>query len=174
MLPPLAIMCGVMVNSIIQDTLIILKPDTFWRKLDGEVEKRIRGLGLRVVAEGVLREGDNLSVERWKEFYFPAIGSRLPCLEGTARYMAHGPVKVFHLRGVEAIQKVRKLNGATRPWQAEPGTIRGDFWAGANEANAPYRLKFQQPGDDQFLFNMVHASDSPESFSREIKFFPQL
>ena len=174
MLPRPAIICGVMADNTIQDTLVILKPDTFWRKLDGEVEKRIRGPGLTVVAERVLRDSENLPVERWKEFYFPAIGSRPPCLEGTARYMAHGPVKVFHLRGADAIQRVRKLNGATRPWQAEAGTIRGDFWAGANEANAPFRLKFQQPGDDQFLFNMVHASDSPESFAREIQFFLQL
>jgi nucleoside-diphosphate kinase len=163
-----------MADNTIQDTLIILKPDTFWRRLDGEVEKRIRSLGLMVVGERTLSDGENLPVVRWKEFYFPAIGSRPPCLEGTARYMAFGPVKVFHLRGADAIQKVRRLNGATRPWQAEAGTIRGDFWEGANEANAPYRLKFQQPGDDQFLFNLVHASDSPESFAREIKFFPQL
>jgi nucleoside diphosphate kinase len=32
-------------------------------------------------------------------------------------------------------------------------------------------MKFQQPGDDQFLFNLVHASDSEASFAREIKFF---
>ena len=86
--------------------------------------------------------------------------------------MAHGPVHALHLRGVNAIQKVRKAVGATRPWQAEAGTIRGDFWSGANEANAPFRLKFQQPGDDQFLFNMIHASDSEPSFAREIQFFP--
>jgi nucleoside-diphosphate kinase len=88
--------------------------------------------------------------------------------------MAHGPVKVIHLRGENAIQKVRKAVGATRPWQAEPGTIRGDFWPGAAEANAPFRLKFQQPGDDQFLFNMIHASDSKESFAREMQFFSNL
>jgi nucleoside-diphosphate kinase len=129
-------MCGVMVENAIQDTLVILKPDTFWRKLDGEVEKRIRALGLKCVSELVLRDGENLSSEKWKEFYFPAIGNRPPCLEGTSRYMAHGPVKIFHLRGEDAIQKVRKLNGATRPWQADAGTVRGDFWPGANEANA--------------------------------------
>jgi nucleoside-diphosphate kinase len=88
--------------------------------------------------------------------------------------MAHGPVKVIQLRGEGAIQKVRKAVGATRPWQAGPGTIRGDFWPGAVEANAPYRLKFQQPGDDQFLFNMIHASDSEKSFAREIQFFANL
>jgi len=157
-----------------QDTLVIIKPDSFWRGLDGQVEARLKTLELQVVAARVLKDGENLPEEKWREFYFPAIGNRPPCLEGTAKYMTHGPVKVFHLRGPDAIQKVRKAVGATRPWQAEAGTIRGDFWVGANEANAPYRLKFQQPGDDQFLFNMIHASDSPESFAREIQFFSKL
>jgi nucleoside diphosphate kinase len=45
---------------------------------------------------------------------------------------------------------------------------------GAVEANAPYRTKFQQPGDDKFVFNMIHASDSEASFKREIQFFKKL
>jgi nucleoside diphosphate kinase len=157
-----------------QDTLVILKPDSFWRGLNHQVEARLRALGLKVVAECTLAGGDNLPVEKWKEFYFPAIGSRPPCLEGTAKYMAHGPVKVIHLRGPDAIQKVRQAVGVTRPWQADKGTIRGDFWPGATEENAPFRLKFQQPGDDQFLFNMIHASDSEPSFAREVQFFSKL
>jgi nucleoside-diphosphate kinase len=157
-----------------QDTLVILKPDSFWRGLNHQVEARLNVLGLRVVAECLLDGDTNLPVEKWKEFYFPAIGNRPPCWEGTSKYLAHGPVKAIRLRGTNAIQKVRQAVGATRPWQAEKGTIRGDFWLGATEANAPYRLKFQQPGDDQFLFNMIHASDSEQSFAREIRFFPKL
>lgn len=158
----------------IEDTLVAIKPDSFWRNLNGQVEGRIKALGLTVVAERILAGDQNLSEARWREFYFPAIGNRPPCLEGTAKYMAHGPVQVIHLRGENAVQKVRKTVGATRPWQADPGTIRGDFWPGATEANASFRLKFQQPGDDQFLFNMVHASDSETSFAREIQFFGPL
>src|SRR4029077_2594474 len=106
--------------------------------------------------------------------YFPVIGQRPPCLDGTSKYMAHGPVKVIHLRGENAIQHVRAAIGKTYPSQAGAGTIRGDFWPGATEANAPFRLKFQQPGDEQFLFNMIHASDSEASFAREVQFFHQL
>ena len=157
-----------------EDTLVIIKPDSFWRNLNRHVEARLNALGLKVVAECTLVAGENLSRGKWQEFYFPVIGDRPPCLEGTARYMAYGPVKVMHLRGDDAIQKVRKTVGATKPWQADPGTIRGDFWPGAKEANTPYRLKFQQPGDDQFLFNMIHASDSETSFAREILFFDKL
>jgi len=163
-----------MAEELQQDTLVIFKPDTFWRGLDGQVEARLNSLGLTVADSRKLADRENLPVEKWKEFYFPAIGDRPPCLEGTAKYMAYGPVKVIHLRGPGAVQRVRKAVGSTRPWQADPGTIRGDFWAGATEANAPFRLKFQQAGDDQFLFNMIHASDSETSFAREKKFFPML
>lgn len=160
-----------MAEPVQQNTLVIIKPDSFWRSLNGQVESRIQALGLTVVAGRTFAGGDNLPEEKWREFYFPAIGNRPPCLVGTSKYMAHGPVKVVHLRGLDAIQKVRQAVGATRPWQAAPGTIRGDFWPGATEANAPFRLKFQQPGDDQFLFNLIHASDSEASFIREIQFF---
>jgi nucleoside-diphosphate kinase len=157
-----------------ENTLVIIKPDSFWRDLNHQVEARIKALGLKIVAEYTLADGENLPEEKWREFYFPAIGDKPPCLEGTSKYMAHGPVKVMHLRGADAIQKVRKAVGATRPWQADSGTIRGDFRQGAGEANASYRLKFQQPGDDKFLFNMIHASDSEKNFAREILFFDKL
>lgn len=160
-----------MANGKEENTLVIIKPDSFWRGLNSQVEDRIKTLGLTVVAECTLAEGENLQESKWREFYFPAIGDRPACLEGTAEYMAYGPVKVIHLKGVDAIQKVRKAIGITRPWLADKGTIRGDFWTGAEKANAPYKLKFQQPGDDKFLFNMIHASDSSESFAREILFF---
>lgn len=160
-----------MTNGAEENTLVIIKPDSFWRNLNQQVENRIKALRLQTLAERTLTEGDNLPEEKWQEFYFPAIGDRPHCLAGTSKYMAHGPVKVIQLRGKDAIQTVRKAVGATRPWQADSGTIRGDFWPGAEEANAPYRLKFQQPGDDKFLFNMIHASDSETSFAREILFF---
>ncbi|HEV2694531.1 MAG TPA: nucleoside-diphosphate kinase [Verrucomicrobiae bacterium] len=157
-----------------EDTLVIIKPDSFWRHLDHEVEKRLASLGLQFIAECTLRNGDNLPETKWQEFYFPSIGTKPAILQGTAKYMASGPVKAIRLRGPDAISTVRKTIGATRPWQADPGTIRGDFWPGAEEANTPYRLKFQQPGDANFLFNMIHASDSPTSFAREVQFFQQL
>ena len=157
-----------------EDTLVIIKPDSFWRHLDGQVEARIKALGLNTVAVRTLADGENLSEDKWKEFYFPAIGDKPERLDGTSKYMAHGPVKVIHLRGPDAIRKVRGILGATKPWEAQPGSIRGDFWPGAVEANATYRTKFQQPGDDKFVFNMIHASDSTDSFKREIQFFGKL
>lgn len=90
-----------------EDTLVIIKPDAFWRHLEGAVEERVNALGLNTVAEFILADGENLSEEGWKEFYFPAIGDKPERLDGTSKYMAHGPVKVMHLRGQDAIRKVR-------------------------------------------------------------------
>ena len=53
------------------------------------------------------------------------------------------------LEGHEAISTVRKMVGATRPWEAEPGTIRGDFAL-------------------MGLRNLIHASDAPETAASEI------
>jgi nucleoside-diphosphate kinase len=165
---------AIMAEGKIEQTIVVIKPDSFWRHLNQQVEARIKALGLTVVAECTLAGGDNLTAERWQEFYFPAIGSMPACLADTAKYMAFGPVKVMHLEGAGAIQKVRRAVGATRPWQAEPGTIRGDFWPGAEEANASRLLQFKQPGNEKFFFNMIHASDSEASFAREVRFFPKL
>src|SRR4051812_1037339 len=132
-----------MAENELQDTLVIFKPDSFWRHLTAQIEDQLRALGLMVVAECTLTQNQNLPQEKWKEFYFPAIGNKPPIFEGTTKYMAYGPIKVLHLRGDDAIQKVRKAVGATRPWQADKDSIRGKFWPGADEANAPYRAKFQ-------------------------------
>src|SRR5450755_206240 len=101
-----------------EDTLVIIKPDSFWRGLNRQVEARLNALGLTVVAECTLAGKENLPEEKWREFYFPVIGDKPPCIEGTSKYMAHGPVKVLRLRGENAIQKVRNAVGATRPTQA--------------------------------------------------------
>ena len=100
-----------MENSQSENTLVIIKPDSFWRELSLQVEGRIKNLGLTVVAECLLAGRDNLSESQWREFYFPAIGDRPACLAGTAKYMAYGPVKVIQLKGDDAIQRVRKPCG---------------------------------------------------------------
>ena len=72
-----------------EDTLVVIKPDSFWRNLNGQVGSRIKALGLSVVNERILTNVDNLPEARWREFYFPAIGNRPPCLEGTEIGRAH-------------------------------------------------------------------------------------
>ena len=67
-------------------------------------------------------------------------------------FMTGGPVVLMAVEGPRAITVTRKLVGATAGFDAEPGTIRGDF-----------SLSKQS--------NLIHASDSPESSERELALF---
>ncbi|MEW6439604.1 MAG: nucleoside-diphosphate kinase [bacterium] len=129
-----------------QRTLCMVKPDGVRRALIGEVIARLEKAGLRVATLRMcrLQEGDAqafYSVHRGKGFY-----------ESLTRFMSSGPIVAMVLEGEEAIQRVRKIMGATNPREAAPGTIRADF---AQEIEQ----------------NVVHGSDSPESAAIEIPFF---
>ena len=66
--------------------------------------------------------------------------------------MAICPVVVMCLEGVDAVNVVRNMVGATNGRVAQPGTIRGD-----------YSMSLQE--------NVVHASDSPETAGIELNRF---
>jgi nucleoside-diphosphate kinase len=130
----------------IERTLVIIKPDALQRQLAGRILTRFEDKGLRIAAMKLDRvdEGrarDLYSVHEGKEFYEPLVG-----------FITAGPVVALVLEGLEAITVVRTLLGATRSFEAAPGTIRGDM------ALSP-RL------------NLVHGSDSEESARREIPIF---
>jgi nucleoside-diphosphate kinase len=66
--------------------------------------------------------------------------------------MTEGPVVLMVLEGENAVEKNRKIMGATNPANADDGTLR-KLYAKSVEANA------------------VHGSDSPASADREINYF---
>ena len=70
------------------------------------------------------------------------------------QFMTSGPVVVGILSGPKVIETWRTMMGATRPEEASPGTIRGDF--------------ARATGDNQAIQNVVHGSDSEASAKREI------
>lgn len=123
-------------------TLVILKPDAVQRQLVGPILERFERKGLRLVAMKLKQISRDLAerhyaVHQGKFFY-----------EGLVSYITSGPVVVMVLEGVEAIGVVRKMIGKTRPHEAEPGTIRGDYGMTG-------------------LRNLVHASDAPETAQQE-------
>lgn len=127
-------------------TFIIVKPEAVKRGLVGEILRRFeqKGLQIKRLQMSVITE-DVARVHYGHHAdkpFFPALLTAI---------MA-GPVVMAVLEGPNAIAHVRNLIGATNPLEAKPGTIRGDF-ALAN----PY--------------NMVHASDSPETAEAEIARF---
>src|SRR3989338_3091310 len=73
--------------------------------------------------------------------------------------LTSGPIVAMVLEGVDVIEVVRKMVGATEPKSAAPGTIRGDF----------AHVSFQYADKRQIgVFNLIHASDSPENAKAEI------
>ncbi len=126
-----------------QRTLVIVKPDGVQRALTGKILTRFEERGLKVIALKLVQVDRALAerhyaVHQGKFFY-----------EGLVSYITSSPVVVMILEGHEAIGAVRKMVGATRPWEAEAGTIRGD-----------YAL--------MGLRNLIHASDGPETAANEI------
>ena len=81
-----------------------------------------------------------------------AIHKGKPFYDGLIKYITSGPAVVAAVRGPRAVEVTRKLIGKTFGYEAEPGTIRGDFSTS------------QQ-------MNLVHASDGPEAARREIEIF---
>jgi len=69
--------------------------------------------------------------------------------EALVSYISSCPVVAAVIEGPQAISIVRAMVGATRPWEATAGTIRGDFAL-------------------QGLRNLIHASDAPETAESEI------
>jgi len=129
-----------------ETTLIILKPDALKRRLVGPILERFERKGLQIVGMKMA----HLRRELVEEHYEPHRGK--PFYEGLVRYMTGNPVILLAVRGIGAIEVCRKLMGKTFGFEAEPGTIRGDFGISRS-------------------MNLVHGSDSPESARRELDLF---
>ena len=129
-----------------EQTLSIIKPDAVANNTIGAINERIEQTGLKIVALKML----HLSEAQAKGFYAEHEGR--PFFEALVDFMTSGPVVVQVLSGAEAINKYRKLMGATNPQEAAAGTIRADFAASIDR-------------------NAVHGSDSPAAAQREIACF---
>ena len=127
-------------------TLIICKPDAVNRLLVGRILARFEDKGLRLVGM-TLQQSARTQVEKHYEVH-----KERPFYQDLVGFMTSSPVVVAVLEGPQAISVVRTLLGPTDGRQAPPGTIRGDF------------------GLDK-QYNLVHASDSPETAAFEIGLF---
>lgn len=127
-------------------TLIIVKPDGVQRGLVSEVLGRFEKRGLKLVALRLMQIDRSLAEQHY------AVHEGKPFYAGLVDYITSGPVVVSVLEGPSAIDAVRKTVGATKPAEAEPGTIRGDLGITIGR-------------------NLVHASDSVENGEKEVKLF---
>lgn len=129
-----------------EKTLVILKPSCLMRGLVGEVTKRFEQKGLRLAGMKMCQ----LTDDQMNEHYAQHAGK--PFFQQLKDAMTVTPVIVCCYEGVDAVEVVRQMAGATNGRKSAPGTIRGDF-----------SMSFQE--------NIVHTSDSKENAAIELKRF---
>lgn len=129
-----------------QKTFTILKPDTVKAGNMGAVLAVLEKQGFRVRAMKML----HLTTSQAEGFYY--VHKERPFFAQLVKFMTEGPVVTMVLESENAIEKLRKVMGATDPAKAEAGTIRKQF--GTNiERNA------------------IHGSDGPDTAAFEISYF---
>ena len=127
-------------------TLIIIKPDAVQRHLAGRIIARFESKGLKLVAAKFMRISEELArrhyaAHRDKPFFEPAV-----------TFMSSAPSLLMVWEADGVVDMARKMIGSTFGYDAQPGTIRGDF--GCSQR-----------------YNLIHGSDSPESAEKEIRLF---
>ena len=125
-------------------TLVLIKPDGVQRLLVGRILARYEERGLKLVGLKLMRVDRDLAERHY------AVHREKPFFTGLVEFITSGPLVAAVLEGPNAIAVVRAMNGATRPHEAAPGSIRGDFAVETAQ-------------------NLVHASDGAETATAEIE-----
>lgn len=133
---------------MVEETLVLIKPDGVARNLTGEILRRIEAKGYSLVDIRLVQPERSMLDEHYAEH------EGKPFFEPLVEFMLSGPIVAIRVAGNRVIEGFRVLAGTTDPTLAAPGTIRGDF-------GRDWGLKVQQ--------NLVHGSDSPESAARELE-----
>lgn len=127
-----------------EQTLFIIKPDAVARKLVGQIVSRFENKGFKILKMKMF----TFTKDQAEEFY--SVHSSKPFFGELVSFISSGPVVAAVIEGNNAIATTRLLVGATKSYEAAPGSIRGDFGLGISD-------------------NIIHASDSKESFEKEAK-----
>lgn len=148
----------------IQQSLVLLKPDTVERGLIGEIIGRFERAGLRIIGLKLLRANEDKASDHYGDLverYTEKLGKEraVAIKRGMVEFLTSGPLVALVIEGVDACAVIRKLVGSTYPNEALPGTIRGDF---AHMAQA-------YANDGGFAVkNMIHASGNEAEAKIEI------
>jgi len=138
---------------VINQTLILIKPDGLKKSLTGNILTRLSETKLEIIAAKIIRVSRELAEKHYCHL------KEKPFFAELVRYLQgelHQRKKVMAMVywGEDAIQKVREISGSTNPEEASPTSIRGQF--GRITTKGVYE-------------NVVHASASEEDAEREIK-----
>jgi nucleoside-diphosphate kinase len=141
---------------MIEQTLVLIKPDGLSRGLVGEIIKRFEMRGLKIVGLKMVKVNKNLAEKHYTESIAEKHGKHVR--DYLLKYLKSGPVIAMVIEGSSAIEMVRKIVGTTYPGEAAIGTIRGDFC----HVSKAYVRKFQQGN------NLIHASENKSDAKKEL------
>jgi len=142
---------------MMQQTLVLIKPDGIARGLIGEIIKRIEQRGLKIVALKMTKIEKDFAKQHYTNDIVERKGEKV--YDWLLSYITEGPVVAMIVQGVDAIENVRKIVGSTESKSAIPGTIRGDF------SHMSYNYA---DGKKMVMKNLVHASSDEEDAKREL------
>ena len=132
--------------SDIEQTLSIIKPDAVERNLDNEIKEMFKNKGFNIVKDKKIQ----IAKSEAEQFY--KVHETKPFYNDLCAYLSSGPIVVMVLEKENAVLGNRELMGATKPEDAEEGTIRKKYGISIDK-------------------NSVHGSDSIQNAKIEIDFF---
>lgn len=174
-------------EDLMEQTLVLIKPDGVKRGMVGEIIKRFEGTGLKLVAMKMVKPSKELAKKHYpkdRQEFIDGMGKKtlenyrelgidpikqfgtddvhqigLTIREWLIDYLTSDPVVAMVWQGPLAVGLVRKLAGHTLPFKAECGSIRGDLAFDSSAlANTQKRA----------IKNLIHASGSKEEAEYEI------
>ncbi|MFH2019573.1 MAG: nucleoside-diphosphate kinase [bacterium] len=126
-----------------QRTVVLVKPDGLQRGLIGQIIGRFERKGLKLVGLKMMRLNDEV-LDTWYAHH-----KDKPFFKTLKEFMTWTPIVAMVWEGQEAVSTVRKIVGVTKGYEAEAGSIRGDFGMSGSQ-------------------NLIHASDEPGNAEKEI------
>ena len=142
---------------MIERTLVLIKPDGVKRGLMGRILSRFEDAGMKVVGMKLKQTEEAHALKHYTEDLAVRRGQVVH--DRMVDFLKTGPVLAFVLEGINVIENVRKMVGATEPKSALPGTIRGDF------SHVSYSHADAQ---GKGVENLIHASADKTDAEREI------
>ncbi len=142
---------------MIEKTLVLIKPDGVERGLIGKILTRFEDVGLKVMALKMILPSKQDAEKHYTEDLAKRRGEHIRKM--MMEFILQAPIVAVVLEGVNAIENVRKMVGATEPLTASPGTIRGDFC----------HVSYAYADSKKIVVkNIIHASSSKEEAEKEI------
>ena len=129
-----------------EQTFSIIKPDAVERDLDNEIKEIFKNKGFNILKDKKIQIGKSEAEQFYK------VHETKPFYNDLCTYLSSGPIVVMILEKENAVLGNRELMGATKPEEAEEGTIRKKYGISIDK-------------------NSVHGSDSVDNAKIEIDFF---